>query len=125
MRFLGAAPDAQLQGESPLPGRVSYLRGADPAGWQTDLPTYGGLVYSGLYAGVDLRYGGAAGRLKGTYTVAPGADAAQIRWRYDGVESTTVDAAGALRRGSRAGMGREPQSPRTRRWRGRRWTAGA
>jgi hypothetical protein len=96
LRFVGAAPGAQLQGEAPLPGRVSYLRGADAAHWQTDLPTYGGLVYSGLYTGVDLRYGGAAGRLKGTYTVAPGADPGQIRWRYDGVESTSVDAAGAL-----------------------------
>ena len=85
-----------MQGESPLPGRVNYLRGADAAHWQTDLPTYAGLVYHGLYAGIDSRYGGAGGRLKGTYTLAPGADPALIRWRYEGIESTTLDATGAL-----------------------------
>jgi hypothetical protein len=40
-----------------------------------------------------LHYDGAGGKLKGTYTVAPGADPAQIRWRYRGVEQVRVEQA--------------------------------
>jgi hypothetical protein len=95
LQFLGAAAPA-LSAADPLPGTVSYLRGNDPAQWQTNLPTYGALRYARLYPGVDLAYTGSDGRLKGTYLVAPGADPGQIRWRYSGAAGLAVDAAGNL-----------------------------
>ena len=82
LRFVGADPATRIDRGPLLPGRVNYLLGADPAAWQTDLPTYGLIHYRALYPGVDLTYAGTDGRLKGTYTLAAGADPAQIRWRY-------------------------------------------
>jgi hypothetical protein len=93
LRFEAANPAPAVEAIDPRAGRVSYLRGRDPAGWLTDLPTYGGVVYRDLYPGVDLRYDGAAGALKGTYLVAAGADPAAIRWRYEGGVDLRIDGA--------------------------------
>src|SRR6476661_6540959 len=76
VQFLGAAP-AALTGGAELPGKVNYLLGNDPARWRTNLPTYGDIRYQDLYPGIALSYAGQAGRLKGTYTVAPNADPAR------------------------------------------------
>jgi len=97
LRFEGAHPAPQVTGANRLPGRVNYFIGNDPAGWQTELPTYAGIVYRDLYPGIDLRYAGtsqASGgslSLKGTYTLAPGADPTLIRWRYAGATGVRLD----------------------------------
>ncbi|HET7078451.1 MAG TPA: SBBP repeat-containing protein, partial [Chloroflexia bacterium] len=96
LQFLGANRQAALHADAVAQGRVNYLLGDDPAQWHTGLPTYGALSYQSLYPGIDLRYTGTAGQLKGTYTVAPGHDPAAIRWRYQGARSVTVDGAGNL-----------------------------
>jgi hypothetical protein len=49
-----------------------------------------------LYAGIDLRYDGTGGTLKGTYRVAPAADPQQIRWRYEGAQNVAIAANGDL-----------------------------
>ncbi|HUS17295.1 MAG TPA: SBBP repeat-containing protein [Chloroflexia bacterium] len=95
LRFLGADP-AVLQAGARLPGEVNYLLGADPAQWHAHLPTYAGITYARLYPGVDLAYNGTPRQLKGTYTVAPGADPRRIRWRYDAVCDVALDRAGNL-----------------------------
>jgi hypothetical protein len=76
VRFVGAAPDARLVGAGRRPGVVNVLVGPR-ARWRTRLPVYAGVVYAGLYPGIDLRF---AGR-EATWTVAPGADPRRIRWR--------------------------------------------
>ena len=98
LRFEGANPTPEVSGIEPLPGRVNYFSGNDPTRWQTDLPTYAGVVYQQLYEGIDLRFDGATSRLKGTYTLAPGVDPRLIRWRYEGTAEVQVDeASGNLR----------------------------
>jgi hypothetical protein len=96
MQFIGATAAPAIEGGETLPGRVSYLLGNDPANWQTNLPTFQNIVYRGLYPGVDLAYTGTGGRLKGTYTIAPGADSDAIRWSYPGAGKISVDSAGNL-----------------------------
>ena len=96
VEFAGAASSVKVQGGAPLPGKVNYYIGSDRSKWLTGLPTYGAISYSGLYPGVDLDYSGRDGRLKGTYTLAPGADPSQIRWRYTGASDLHMDAAGNL-----------------------------
>jgi hypothetical protein len=96
LRFLGANPAPRVQSADPLPGVVNYLLGSDPSQWRTQVPTYAALRYEQLYPGIDLRYDGQGGRLKGTYLVAPGADPSQIRWRYDGTSGLRLDSAGNL-----------------------------
>jgi hypothetical protein len=104
MRFVGAASSPRLVAGERLAGEVNYLHGRDPAAWHTGVPTYGGLEYTGLYEGIRLAYTGTQGRLKGTWTVAAGADPSRIRWRYDRAQ-VRVDAAGDLK--IRVGLGGE------------------
>jgi N-acetylneuraminic acid mutarotase len=95
MHFLDSDPAVAVQSGATLPGTVSYLTGRDRAGWHTGLPTFESISYAGLYSGIDLGYSGTAAQLKGTYTVAPGADPSRIRWRYEGAQAN-IDAAGNL-----------------------------
>jgi hypothetical protein len=97
VRFLDADPNVSIAGRETLAGRVNYLTGNDPSKWRTNLPTYADVVYSGLYPGVNLVYEGTDKYLKGTYVVAPGADASRIRWRYEGARAVDLDQAGDLR----------------------------
>ena len=96
VRFDDALPTVAISAGGPLPGRASYFSGSDPSRWRTGLPTYAALTYTGLYPGIDLHYGGSGTQLKGTYTVAPGADPARIHWHYDGATDLRLDAAGRL-----------------------------
>lgn len=93
LTFVGASSLATLGAADPLPGRVNYFLGNDPANWRADLPTFATLVYRNLYPGIDLHYQGSGAQIKGTYQVAPGADPEQIRWRYDGASAVRLDAA--------------------------------
>jgi hypothetical protein len=90
-QFVGAQAIPRITGSFEQAGKVNYLLGSDPSHWFTNLPTYGEIVYQQLYPGIALHYDGADGQLKGTYTVAPGADPSQIRWRYDGIERVQVN----------------------------------
>ena len=90
LRFQGAHSAPPIEAADPSQGRISYLLGRDPAGWRQRLPSYGALTYRGLYPGIDLRYDGSGGRLKGTWQVAPGADPALIAWRYEGAASVRI-----------------------------------
>ena len=96
LSFVGANPKLQILPGTQLPGTVNYFLGNDPAKWRTNLPTYGGITYSGLYPGIDLHYEGTQRSLKGTYTLAAGADPTTIKWRYAGAAAVSVDALGNL-----------------------------
>jgi hypothetical protein len=98
MDFVGADTQTSVQGGTLLPGKVNYYIGNDPSKWHTNLPTYADIAYSSLYSGIDLNYSGAGGGvLKGTYTVAPGANPSLIRWRYENADNVSVDVKGNLR----------------------------
>jgi hypothetical protein len=93
LQFLGANPSPNIFSQGPLPGKVGFFLGNDPARWRGLLTVYASLTYAQLYPGVDLRYENARGALKGTYTLAPGADPSKIRWRYYGDVILSLDAA--------------------------------
>ena len=86
-----------------LAGRAHFLTGNDSARWTHDAPLYDAVVYRNLYPGVDLRYATAGGRLKSEYVVAPAADPALIRIRYQGAQRARVDSQGNLRLKTAAG----------------------
>lgn len=92
LRFVGASPDAALEPAEQRAGSIGRRTGA-PSTWREHIPTYAAIDYHGLFPGVDLRYEGQAGGLKGTYFVAPHASPAAIRWRYEGAESLAIDPA--------------------------------
>ena len=95
MFFVGANPAPRMEGTAKTPATVNYLLGNDPKAWTTGIATYNEVRYSDLYPGVELAYGTNGRLLKGTYTVAPGADPSTIRWRYANA-TPEVDADGRL-----------------------------
>ncbi len=91
--FVGANTRVDVTGTEKLPGIVNYFIGNDPDKWLTNIPTYGGINYQNLYPGVDLNYTGSQSILKSTYTVAVGANASVIAWRYGSTLDTRIDEA--------------------------------
>jgi hypothetical protein len=96
LRFLDAVGPVDVTGVDRLPGIVNFFRGSDPTRWRTRVPTYAAVVYRDLYPGVDLRYEGVDGQIKGSYLVSPGADPSRIRWSYTGARSARIDDEGNL-----------------------------
>ena len=103
LSFPGASRNAILRGEAPLPGRVNYLRGSDPARWRRNLPTFGRVVQRGLYPGIDLIYYGNQRQLEFDFRVAPGADPKRIRLSFAGASGLRIDDAGDLLLATAAG----------------------
>ena len=91
--FIGANPDTAVLPAERQRGVFNRHVGDDPAQWRDNIPSYAALIYQGLFPGVDLRYDGQVGQLKGTYTVAPHASPANIRWRYAGAKRVEIEPA--------------------------------
>ncbi|HWY59722.1 MAG TPA: SBBP repeat-containing protein [Terriglobales bacterium] len=95
-KLLGAAQNPAVIGEDPLPGRVNYFIGRDPANWHTNVPTYARVRYRNVYPGIDLVYYGNHRRLEYDFAIAPGADPSQIRFEITGASQIELDAEGNL-----------------------------
>lgn len=91
LEIVGRGMATAVSGANQLPGIANYYLGSDAAKWQTGLPTYAAIRYQNIYPGIDLVYDGSEGLLKGTYYVAPGANPAQIGWRYEGETAVSLD----------------------------------
>ncbi len=89
MNLAGASSASRGQAQERLPGVVNYYQGKDPTKWQTNVPTYRQVKYSGVYPGIDLAYHGDRGSFEFDFDVAPGADPKRIALAFD--SSSNVD----------------------------------
>jgi len=97
MTLNGALPAvAGPAGEQPLPGTANYLLGNDPSRWQTSVPAFGRVRYSGVYPGVDLVYYGNQRHLEFDFNVAPGVDPRVIQFHFAGARKLQLEANGDL-----------------------------
>ncbi len=101
--FAGASPERGIAPIGQRAGVASYYVGNDPSKWLSGIPVYSGIVYEGLYPGIDLVYTERDGRLKREFHVSPGADPSQIELIYEGESLPHIDGAGVLRFTSPAG----------------------
>ncbi len=99
LSFPGANPSPRLEPFGRLSTRVSSFRGGDPAGWHTDIPTWGGVRYVDLYPGVDLEVVTSARSWtwhlaprtpEGQALLAATGDDAPIRLRIEGAEGGEI-----------------------------------
>ncbi|MEO1806206.1 MAG: PKD domain-containing protein [Bacteroidota bacterium] len=86
MRFEGANPQPQVVPEHKFSTYHNYYQGNNPSKWASKVPLYGIINYQSLYPGVDLKVYGDIDHLKYDFEVAVGADPAQIRIAYEGLE---------------------------------------
>ena len=96
MRLIGANDAAEISGGEEMPARINYLRGSDPAQWQTGLSAFGQVRVAGVYPGIDLVYYGSQQRLEYDFDLAPGARPESVAIRFDGAQKVLVNAQGEL-----------------------------
>ncbi len=87
LQLAGSAPE----GAAELPGKMNYLLGNDAAHWQTNIPTYGSVVYRNVNPGVDLLFHGGNKQLEYDIVVSPGADARLVRLLFSGAKGLKLD----------------------------------
>jgi hypothetical protein len=109
MEFVGANPQATLRGIQEMPGKINYLLGAQPAQWQTGVPTYARAQVERLYPDIDLLYYGNQHQLEYDFTLAPGADPGAIAIRFAGADKVAVNDQGELILSLGADEIRQPQ----------------
>lgn len=96
MQFIGANPQAQIQGDGEIPGKINYFTGNDPAQWRSGIPTFARVRVGEIYPGINLVYYGNQKRLEYDFTIAPGANPDSILIRFDGADKISVNAQGEL-----------------------------
>jgi hypothetical protein len=94
VEFVQPAPTATLLAENQAAGRQHYLRGNDPKRWAADVRTFRQLRYRALWPGTDLvLHENAAHQLEYDLLLAPGANPARARLRYQGADALRLDPA--------------------------------
>lgn len=84
VRFLNSLKPI-LTPDKPLPTYNNYIIGNSADKWSSNCRIFQAVNYSEMYKGIDVRYYTDNGRLKYDILVLPGADAAQIAMKYEGV----------------------------------------
>lgn len=96
MTVIGANARPVITPEQQLPGKSNYITGTDRRQWRTGVPNYTRVKYASVYPGIDLVYYGNQRQLEYDFIVAPGADPASIAVRFEGADSSRLDAGGDL-----------------------------
>ena len=95
--LVGANDAARATPVRRLGGVTHYLIG-ERTQWLRGVPNYGGVRLQAVWPGIDLEYYGNPDRLEYDFHIAPGADPAAIRLRFDRPVSLSAD--GALQAGA-------------------------
>ena len=85
-----------VAGRELLPGVVNHVIGSDRTRWHMGVELFARVRHADVYDGIDLEFYGNQQRLEHDFLVAPGADPATIRVRFDGAERVEVDGRGDL-----------------------------
>lgn len=84
--FIGALT-AELSPENEQSYYYNYLRGNDASKWVSHVNIFNAIKYNGLYNGVDLRVYNRGANLKYDFIIEAGADPAQIKLGYSGLDN--------------------------------------
>ena len=96
LTFLGASAAVDVEAVEPDPCRVNYFKGADSAGWISDIPTSRAVRYRGIYPATDLKVYGTSGAVEYDWVVQPGGDPGLIRFKYEASGGARLSAEGDL-----------------------------
>ncbi|MFI5221501.1 MAG: hypothetical protein ACHQK8_04175 [Bacteroidia bacterium] len=113
IEFIGANANPQIIAEEPSEYYTNYYTPGTPEEGVLNVRTFHKVIYKNLYKGIDLEFHtppnlpkgeelaraqgnspllrrGAGGVVEYNFIIHPGADASQIRWKYNGAFSTTL-----------------------------------
>jgi len=84
--FTGANTGARVTGQKRETWYRNYFIGNDQSRWASNVGVYKQVQYSNIYPGIDLLAYDREGWFKYDFIVTPGADASQLKMRFEGVE---------------------------------------
>ena len=96
MNLAGANPDPHAAGEQLERHATTYVRQRESGEWKQTVKHYKRVRYQEVYDGIDLVYYGKGQGLEYDFVVKPGADPSRIRFSFEGVAATVLDADGSL-----------------------------
>ena len=96
MRFVGADTSATISGGAELAGKINYLRGNDPARWQSGVPAFAQVRVEQVYPGVGVVYYGNQRQLEYDFNLDAGVNPGVIALRFDGAQKISVNPQGEL-----------------------------
>ena len=103
IRFVDGNADARIEGIEPLETLIHHLRGGSGHD-DVDVPTFGRVVISNLYPGIDIAFHGRGRELEYDMIVEPGAgDPSRLAFRIEGEAAISVDERGDLLLATSAG----------------------
>jgi hypothetical protein len=105
--FLDARTDVTIEGTDPTSAVSNYYLGPDRSSWYVGARGFHGVLYRGLYDGIDAHYYGRGGNLKYDFILSPGASPDPIRLRYEGARKLRVTSGGQLEATTAFGTVRE------------------
>ena len=96
LALVGANTNAVGTPRDVLARKSNYLLGDDPGQWRLGVANYGQVQYADVYSCIDVRYYGTGRNLQYDFNLAAGAEASQIKLRFDGADQMQVDGNGNL-----------------------------
>lgn len=94
--FPGADPRVRVEALGSDGHRVRFLLGNDASRWTSGLEASRGVLYRGLFRGVDLKVYGVEKEIEYDWVVNPGGRVRDIRFEYRGAQATRLEADGSL-----------------------------
>ena len=92
LTFPGASPAAAFQAGSRMAVSTNYFIGKKYA----NVPAFRKLRRIGIYPGIDVVYYGNGREIEYDFEIAPGADASQIRMRFEGADGVRLNDRGEI-----------------------------
>ncbi|MBK9287199.1 MAG: PKD domain-containing protein [Flavobacteriales bacterium] len=103
MRFVGGDPAAEVTASDRSQAYHNYFIGNDQSKWAGHVPIYGEVMYHAVWPGVDVRMYSKDLNYKYDLVLEKGSAAAQVGFRYEGLEGVSMNEAGDLVFGTTVG----------------------
>jgi len=87
VNFKGASNNQRVEGKIPFVAKTNYFIGNDPSKWATDVEAYAEVWYKNVYPHIDLQVVVTDSSFKYNWVLNAGADIADIKMEYEGVNS--------------------------------------
>lgn len=93
---IGGNKKPKVFAEGMQEGKVNYFIGSNQKKWQTNIPTYGAIVYEGIYKNIDMKFYGNNRQMEYDIIVKPGANPSKVQLSYEGIKNLIVTKDGRL-----------------------------
>ncbi|HLP46170.1 MAG TPA: SBBP repeat-containing protein, partial [Candidatus Kapabacteria bacterium] len=96
LTFLNSRRNPEIVPENPTDYRVNYLKGNNPSGWYTQIPSSERVCYRNLYNHIDLKIYGVEKEIEYDWIIKPGGNPSDILFDYQQIKKSSIDQTGNL-----------------------------